>query len=100
MLGAMGAAVATAVSYAIMWALAYAFVRKYVILDNNMLVDILAYLILVALSVAMIGRINGRYVISVVMLAVLILLYHNDVSVIVRKIAQQVKSRLHGNAKK
>ena len=100
MLGAMGAAVATAVSYAIMWALAYAFVRKYVILDNNMLVDILAYLILVALSVAMIGRINGRYVISVVMLAVLILLYHNDVSVIVRKIAQQVKSRLHGNDKK
>ena len=97
--GAMGAAVATAASYALMCTLAYVFVRKYVVIDNNILVDILSYLILIASSVAMIGRLNGRYVINAVLLAVLVLLYHNDVTVMIRKISELIKSRLHGNIK-
>lgn len=99
MYGAMGAAIATAVSYAIMCALAYVFVRKYVIIENNILVDVLAYLILVALSLAMIGRVNGRYLIDAVLLAVLLLLYHDDVAVTARKMGELVKSRFHGNTK-
>ncbi|MBO4905022.1 MAG: polysaccharide biosynthesis C-terminal domain-containing protein [Lachnospiraceae bacterium] len=94
--GAMGAAVATAISYAIMCIIAYIFVRRYVYIDNNILVDALAYLILVASSIAMIGRINGRYVICSVLSAVIVLLYHKDLTVIVGKLWQMVKSRFNG----
>ena len=95
--GAMGAAVATALSYAIMWGCAYAFVRRYVIIDNNLLSDALSYLILVALSVAMIGQIRGRYIAATVLTAVVILLYFKDVKVIAGKITQIIKNRANGN---
>lgn len=93
--GAMGAAVATAISYAIMCAFAYRFVRRYVFIENNILVDILAYLILVALSVAMIGQIGGRYIICTLLVLVIVLLYIKDVRNIVLRMAELVKSRIH-----
>ena len=95
--GAMGAAVATAVSYAIMCGFAYSFVRKYTQIDNNLLSDILSYLILVAISVAMIGQISGRYVIGAALTAVIILLYFKDVKSIVEKITKMIKSKINGN---
>ncbi|MCR5591858.1 MAG: polysaccharide biosynthesis C-terminal domain-containing protein [Lachnospiraceae bacterium] len=94
--GAMGAAVATAVSYAIMWALAYKFVRKYVLIENNLLMDALSYLILTALSVAMIGKVQGRYLIGAVLTAVIILLYYSDLKTIAGKMAILLKNRIHG----
>ena len=97
--GAMGAAVATAVSYALMCALAYRFVSKYVNIDNNTVVDILAYLILIAISVAMIGQVSWRYVICTVLAAVLVLLYLTDVRTVVASFAAIVKNRLNGNRK-
>ena len=93
--GAMGAAVATAVSYAIMCAFAYRFVRKYVVIENNILVDILAYLILVAVSVAMIGQVTGRYVICSLLVLVIVLLYIKDVRNIAVRMTELVKSRIH-----
>ena len=95
--GAMGAAVATAVSYALMCALAYRFVRKYTYIDNNIMVDILAYLILIAISVAMIGQIEMRYIICSVLTGVLILLYIKDVKNVIDKLSELVKDKLHGN---
>ena len=94
--GAMGAAVATAASYAVMCALAYRFVRKYVIIENSILTDVLAYLILIALSVAMIGEVSGRYIIGAVLTAVIVLLYFRDVKDIASKISAFAKSRIHG----
>ena len=94
--GAMGAAVATAVSYAMMCAFAYRFVKKYVTIGNNILVDILAYLILVAISVAMTGQIAGRYIICTILVAVLFILYWRDIANICTKITGVLKSRLHG----
>ncbi len=94
--GAMGAAVATAVSYAPMWAFAYRFVRKYVTLGNNLLVDALSYLILIAISVAMIGKAPGRYYICPVLLIVLVLLYYKDVAAIVGRLAGFVKDKFGG----
>jgi O-antigen/teichoic acid export membrane protein len=94
--GAMGAAVATAVSYALMWAFAYRFVRKYVTLGNNLLVDALSYLILIAISVAMIGKAPGRYYICPVLLIVLVLLYYKDVAAIVGRLAGFVKDKFGG----
>ena len=95
--GAMGAAVATAVSYAIMWALAYRFVRKHVLLENSLLTDVLSYLILAAISVAMIGAIPYRYVISAVLTAILMLLYHDDIRVIATRFSAIIKNRKNGN---
>ena len=97
--GAMGAAVATAVSYAIMCALAYRFVKKYVTIDNNPMVDILAYLILVAICIAMIAKVSGRYVICSVLTVVLVLLYLPDVRNVVKKLGSLLKDRMNGKRK-
>ena len=92
---AMGAAVATAVSYALMCALAYKFVRKYVVLENNLLSDALGYLILVAMSVAMIGRIPGKYAVCSVLFAVTVLMNYKDVKAIAEKIFFAVRVRFN-----
>ncbi len=94
--GAMGAAVATAVSYAMMCAFAYMFVRKYVTIENSILADILAYLILIAISVAMIGRIGGRYIICSVLTGVLVIIYYRDVTLIIKRLVKYVKTRSYG----
>ncbi len=95
-LGAMGAAIATAVSYAMMCFFAYRFVKKHVTIGNNMLADVLAYLILIAICVAMIGQIGGRYIICSVLTAVLFILYWRDIKKAVSKITGILKSRIHG----
>lgn len=94
--GAMGAAVATAVSYAIMCAFAYKFVRRYVTIDNNKMADILSYLILVAISIAMIGKTPARYIICSVLTAVLILLYWGDLMTAVSTVMRMIKKRSDG----
>lgn len=94
--GAMGAAVATAASYAIMCALAYRSVRKYVVIDNNILTDVLAYVILIAMSVAMTGQIRGRYIICAVLAGVIVLIYAGDVAAIIKKISEIIKGRING----
>ncbi len=96
-LGAMGAAVATAASYCLMWALAYRFVRKHVRIENSLLTDCLSYLILAAISVAMIGQIDNRYIYCPVLTLVLVLLYIKDIRIIVAKFASIVKMRINGN---
>ncbi|MCR5687543.1 MAG: oligosaccharide flippase family protein [Lachnospiraceae bacterium] len=97
--GAMGAAAATAASYALMWALAYRFTKKHVAIENNMLTDILAYLMLIALSLAVVGKIPGRYIIGAVLTALLVLLYYRDVSGIITKSLQIVRNTVHGKRK-
>ncbi len=94
--GAMGAAVATAISYAIMCGFAYKFASKYVEIDNNKMVDILSYLIVVAISVAMIGCMPGRYMICSVLAGILILLYFPDLKEIVVKLTELAGNRIHG----
>ena len=98
--GAMGAAVATAVSYAIMFTFAYVFVRKYVIIENSILVDVLAYLILIAISVAMMGQFTLRYPVGAILTVVLILLYHKDIAAIIQKFVSLAGSRRNGNRQK
>ena len=95
--GAMGAAVATALSYAIMWGFAYSFVRRYTSIDNNLLSDVLSYLILIAITIAVIGQVPGMYLIGAVLLTVILLLYFRDVRNITEKIAGMLRSKLNGN---
>lgn len=94
--GAMGAAVATAVSYALMWALAYRFVRRHVMIDNNMFADVFAYLVLVAISIGITGQIEGRYIICPILTALLILVYYRDVISIAGKIPALIRSTTGG----
>lgn len=94
--GAMGAAVATAISYCIMWAMSYRFVRKHVYLENNLLSDILGYIVLAAICLAMIGQIPGRYVICAVMTVIVILLNYRDIKTVISVLATFVRSRIRG----
>ncbi len=93
---AMGAAVATAVSYALMWSLAYKFVRKYVVIENNLLSDVFGYLILVAMSVAMIGGIPWKYAVCTILFAVIVLMNIKDVKKIAEKLFIAVRVKLNG----
>ncbi len=94
--GAMGAAVATAISYCIMWAMSYRFVRKHVYLENNLLSDILGYIVLAAICLAMIGQIPGRYVICAVMTVIVILLNYRDIKTVISVLVTFVRSRIRG----
>ena len=94
--GAMGAAVATAISYCIMWAMSYRFVRKHVYLENNLLSDILGYIVLAAICLAMVGQIPGRYVICAVMTVIVILLNYRDIKTVISVLATFVRSRIRG----
>ena len=75
---------------------AYRFVRKHVIIANNMLVDILSYLILIAISIAVTGQIGGRYIISGVLIIILVLAYFEDVKQITVRMAELVGSKING----
>ena len=97
--GPMGAAVATAVSYCMMWLLSYRFVRRHVTIENNMFTDVFAYLVLIAICVAMTGRIGGRYVICTILTLLLILVYHSEVAGIAGRIPALVRSFIGGNKK-
>ena len=66
-------------------------------IENNILVDILAYLILIAISVAMIGQVRGRYMICTVLTAVLVLLYFRDLKDTAAKLAGLVLKKKDGN---
>jgi len=91
--GAMGAAVATGISYFIMALLAYLFVRKYTKLNINLIKCLIAYLLLVLQAVVMILRIKYDYIFSVVILTVLILMHINEVKYILGFIFTKISKR-------
>lgn len=94
--GAMGAAVATAISYCIMWALSYRFVRKHVMIENNLLSDVLGISVLIALTLAMVGQLPGRYIIGCVLTVIVILLNLRDIMTVINVLTSFVRSKTGG----
>lgn len=75
---AMGAAVATGISYFTMCMMALFFVRRHVKLQINIVRNIISYAVLIVQSVIMINEIKGYVIYSAVLFAVLILIYFKD----------------------
>ncbi len=84
--GAMGAAVATLISYFIMFALAFIFVRKHVKLRVNYIRDIAAFILLLAESAFVIMDVKFYFMINLGIVLLLFILYLREVTAICRKI--------------
>ena len=85
--GALGAAIATTVSYLEVWAFRYWHSRKYVKLKIELLRDVGSYFVLIAQSVVLLAVENQRllYSIEVVLFLIIILLYRKDIQSLVLK---------------
>lgn len=94
--GAMGAAVATAISYFLMYFMALMFTRKYVHITSNYVRDYIAYLLLCIQAVIQIKLpLSGviKYALCALILLILILIHFKDVKEIVSKLFESIKGR-------
>ena len=96
--GAMGSAVATAISYFTMYAMAFLIVRKYVQIKTNMIRDYLSYLLLVLQSVVMIRSLGPVYLIGGLIVLLLVALHGKEVVDMVKKVIDLIKSLTRRNA--
>lgn len=92
--GAMGAAWATAVSYFVMCFMAYAFVRKYVKIGNNVSKEMVGYVILCAEAVVMIMGAGPVYVVCTALLVALCIIYYGDIATIVSGLFGVLKKKV------
>lgn len=92
--GAMGAAWATAFSYFLMCFFAYIFVRKYVVINNRIIVELVGYILIVIEAVFMIMNNRYSYVASTVICIALVLIYIKDVKEIATRLLSIVKHKL------
>ena len=85
--GALGAAIATTVSYFEVWAFRYWHSRKYVKLKIELLRDVGSYIVLIAQSVVLLIAENQRllYSIETVLFLMIVLLYRKDIQSLVLK---------------
>lgn len=92
--GAMGAAVATAVSYFVMSFLAYLFVKKYVLLKVDMTRFLISYVVVVIESVIMIFGVKYDLAICTLLLIALIGIYVSEVKELLSILIQKITKRI------
>lgn len=92
--GAMGASWATALSYFVMCALAYVFVRKHVVIRNNIAKESIGYVVLVTEAIVMIAGVKYNYVVCALCCLVLTVLYFKTVKDIMKKLLGTVGSKI------
>ncbi|MCR5734045.1 MAG: polysaccharide biosynthesis C-terminal domain-containing protein [Lachnospiraceae bacterium] len=85
-LSAMGAAIATAVSYYVMFMMAYQVVKKYADIEHNGIKEHVTYLILVIQAYIMINDTGYVYPICILMFAAILILYAADIMEIAKKL--------------
>lgn len=95
-LGALGAAIATAISYYLMYLIAFLLIRKHVKLSVNLIRDYASYVIVVIQSVLIINEVKYAYPIVIVLFVALILLYLREAYAIAGKLLQYVKQKGKG----
>lgn len=90
-IGAIGAAIATAISYTVVWAIRLICVKRHMTLRVRLGRDIASYLVLGALTGILFLPISrGIYVLlAIVLLALLVLLYRGEAEQVVRKIRKR-----------
>ena len=92
-IGAMGAAVATAISYYTMYLMAFLIVRKHVTLHINLKKDYFAYLIVIIQAVLVIREVPYVYLITGLLFLTLVLLYLGEARQIAAKLIQKYGRR-------
>lgn len=88
---AMGAAVATGISYFTMCMMAVFFVGTHVSLNIKFVRNFVSYAVLVAESVIMIAEVPGHYAISAALFIVLILIYCKDFVEIIKVLLSKIR---------
>lgn len=83
--GAIGAAVATAISYFVVWAFRYCQSKKYIKMKINITRDIVSYILLIMQSILIL--INGlkMYIFVGLVFVIICLLYLNDIILVINK---------------
>ncbi len=85
-IGAMGAAIATAISYFVMYFMAFLFTKKHVSLSINLKKDYLAYLIVVIQAILVMREVKNVYPITSGLFILLLLLYLKEATVIAKRL--------------
>ena len=95
-IGAMGAAIATAVSYVIVWMFRLVHSRKYIKLRIRLVRDCITYVVLVTQTVVLLVM-DGRimYTIEIGMFVGIVILYIKDFRLVTDKIKTVVRKRIH-----
>ena len=83
--GAMGSAVATAVSYFTMYFMAFLIVKKHVAIRTNLVRDYCSYLLLMLQSVVMIRSFSHAYALNGLIVLLLVVLYRKEAADIIKK---------------
>jgi O-antigen/teichoic acid export membrane protein len=92
-IGAMGAAIATAISYFTMYFMAFLFTKKHVRLSINLKKDYLAYLIVVVQAVLVMREVKNVYPITILLFILLLLLYLKEASAIAKRLLAYGKKK-------
>lgn len=89
--GVMGAAVATTVSYFVIWLIRYYNVRKYINLRISLCRDLLSYALLVVQSIILILIEQNLilYILQACMFLIMLVLYRKDIILVVRKVLRR-----------
>lgn len=85
-IGALGAAIATLISYFVMFAIALIKTQKHVSLDIHIAKDAGAYLLLIAEALLTAGEVRGFYFYDAAIVAVLIIMYRIEFMTAVRRL--------------
>ena len=90
-IGPLGAAIATTISFAIVWMVRYVQSKKYIKININIKRDIISYLLLILQSIILMLLKNNAYlyISEIIVFIVLLLLYLKDISLIFYKIAHK-----------
>ena len=87
--GAMGAAIATAISYIVVWAFRYVQSRKYIKLKINLTRDIIAYILLIAQSLLILIEGLKMYFFVGIVFLIICFLYIKDIMLVLNKILKR-----------
>ena len=87
--GAMGAAIATAISYIVVWAFRYVQSRKYIKLKINLTRDIIAYILLIVQSLLILIEGLKMYFLVGSVFLVICFLYIKDIMLVLNKILKR-----------
>lgn len=93
--GAIGAAIATMVSYFIVWVMRYIYVKRTIEFKINLFKDLTAYALILAQAVVMllVHAIITKYLIIIALLLVVILIYMNDIKKFAAMLLTKLKQR-------
>ena len=90
---AMGAAIATGISYFVMGTLALVFVSKHVKISANFIRNIISYVLLVVQSFVMISEPDYHYAVCAVVFILLLVLYIRDIAEIIKVLISKIKKK-------